>query len=432
MKKLRLLPLLIALLAVLGFVLYLRAPQALSGLPKATPVSAPAPGASPAVTDGPEGMPAVTDEPEGMPAVTDEPEETPPRVAPVCLTELMPANKTTMPDADGDFSDWIELTNTGDTAQTLDGCWLSDEKKQPLKWQLPALTLQPGERMLVFCSGKDRREGELHTNFSLGSDGETLLLTAADGYEYWRVRYPDCRSDESIFVEGEELRTGWLCSPGYPDDEQGHEDYLAASDHPGALVINEAVLYNDDFAGQDHQYYDWVELKNVSEEPVLLSDYCLSDDREDRLQFTLPARTLAPGGTFLVFCSGNTRLTNDYYCHAPFALSSKGDSLYLSYADGTLSDYVRVHDLPYLGSCGRMDGQPGFFYFKQRSPKADNVGGFRTVAERPTASPASGVYPGQETLTVELQGEGDIPRRRARTMRARSRWTKRASCAPYA
>lgn len=345
---------------------------------------------------------------------SEEPEKTPQTVpqpipeAPARLSELMASNKAALKDADGDFPDWIELVNDGQEERSLEGFWLSDEKKNPQKWQFPAVVLQPGERLIVFCSGKDRREGELHTNFSLSSDGETLLLSTPEGQELWRRSYSVCGADQSVVWEDGEEKLCLFPTPGYPNNEAGREAFLAANDTHGALVINEAVLSNDWYALQHNMFYDWVELKNVSDRTLRLSDYYLSDDADDRFQFHLPDLELAAGGTFIVFCSGDGTLNNQFYCHAPFALSAKGETLFLSQADGVLSDAVYLHDLPYRGSCGRMDGEKGFFYFKTPSPEKDNTGGCRSVADAPRSLPAEGVYNGVESLRVELVGEGEI------------------------
>ena len=43
------------------------------------------------------------------------------------------------------------------------------------------MTLPAGERLLIFASGRDSREGELHTDFSLSQD-ETVCLTNSRAY----------------------------------------------------------------------------------------------------------------------------------------------------------------------------------------------------------------------------------------------------------
>ena len=57
---------------------------------------------------------------------------------------------------------------------------------------------------------------------------------------------------------------------------------------------------------------------------------------------------------------------------------------------------------------GRMDGQPGFFYFEKRSPGADNSGGVRRVSDSPRTAEPDGVFNGVESVTVELRSPGEI------------------------
>ena len=72
------------------------------------------------------------------------------------ISEAMPSNKEYLYDEDGDSSDWLELVNIGTDPISLENCWLSDNGKKLWKWQLPAVSLNAGERLVVFCSGKDR------------------------------------------------------------------------------------------------------------------------------------------------------------------------------------------------------------------------------------------------------------------------------------
>ncbi len=85
-------------------------------------------------------------------------------------------------DADGDSSDWIELYNP--TAQTFDlgGWYLTDNPDKLKKWRFPRPTLLASHAyLLVFASGKNRRTGELHTNFKLAAEGGYLALVMPDG-----------------------------------------------------------------------------------------------------------------------------------------------------------------------------------------------------------------------------------------------------------
>jgi hypothetical protein len=84
-------------------------------------------------------------------------------------------------DEDGDSSDWIELQNVSSSPVDLSGWALTDDAGDLAKWELPARTLAPDERLVVFASGKDRLDAELHTNFELDGAGEYLALIESDG-----------------------------------------------------------------------------------------------------------------------------------------------------------------------------------------------------------------------------------------------------------
>ena len=328
--------------------------------------------------------------------------------APVQITELMPANKSSLLDADGNFSDWIELCNVSGEACDLDGFYLSDDSDDLLKWRFPSVSLAPGERMIVFCSDKDRTDGELHTNFSISSAGETLYLTSPAGLPLWSFTYQSATDDQSIVIVDGLQSLSYTATPGYDNSPEGYEQFLSASDAHGALVINEAVLYNLDYYEQHHEYYDWVELKNCSDEPVNLADYYLTDSLNDPCQFPLPEKTLQPGEFYIVFCSGDVSLSTSHCTHAPFAISAEGEALYLFSSDGSLSDRMFIHDTPYGGSYGRLSDGSGFYYFDRPSPEKENREGYRSIAALPETDVPQGVYNDIVELEVELLGEGQI------------------------
>ena len=95
----------------------------------------------------------------------------------------MADNRRTIEDEDGDASDWIEIFNSGDTSVNLDGYFLTDAADALTKWSFPSVEIASNGFLLVFASGKDRRnrESELHTNFKISSEGEYLALVNPDG-----------------------------------------------------------------------------------------------------------------------------------------------------------------------------------------------------------------------------------------------------------
>ncbi len=114
----------------------------------------------------------------------------------VIVTEVVSKNDSGLTDADGDHSDWIELYNAGAKTVSLAGWHLSDNPDKPERWTLPGVNLEPGAYLVVFASGKDRREGQLHTNFSL-SVGETVVLMTPVGTVADSVELPKLPADHS-------------------------------------------------------------------------------------------------------------------------------------------------------------------------------------------------------------------------------------------
>lgn len=101
----------------------------------------------------------------------------------IMINEVMASNSRSIMDEDEEYPDWIELYNAGTEDVNLNGFGLSDDESRPFRWELPDTTLQSGGFLLVWASGKDRRNpgSPLHTNYNVDADGEPVLLTAPEG-----------------------------------------------------------------------------------------------------------------------------------------------------------------------------------------------------------------------------------------------------------
>ena len=348
-------------------------------------------------------QPAATARPTATPG--PDPEELSRGAGQVVISEFMEKNRTVLRDEDGDFSDWIELWNRSDEAVDISGWNLSDRENQ-LGWTLPEMSLQPGERIVIFASGKDRQGEQLHTGFSLSGD-EGVWLRNEYGYLCSSALCADCDGDVSMAL-GDDGSYGQSLypTPGYENTAAGWESFQQSLSCESPLIINEAQVYNLNLAPVNKEYYDWVELKNNSGAALLLSDYYISDDRDDYLRYRLPEVELGPGEFILLYCTSEA-LPEGYYA-AGFELNSENEQLYLATAEGELLDSVSLKDIPYLGSFGRMAGENGWFYFSSPSPGSENSGGQRRVAEKPLSLTADGVYNYIEGMYVELSASGSI------------------------
>ena len=112
--------------------------------------------------------------------------------ADVLINEVMASNGFY---ENGEAYDWIEIYNDGENTADLSGWYLSDSKKNPLKWSFPQGTkLKAGKYLTVFCTGEagtDPGKGDtFYTGFSISASGETLILSDAEGAEVQRVKLP--------------------------------------------------------------------------------------------------------------------------------------------------------------------------------------------------------------------------------------------------
>ena len=96
------------------------------------------------------------------------------------INEFMSYNASFLVDEDGDYSDWIEIYNRGSEPLNLFGCGLSDDENYLNKWVFPNYVLEPDSYLLVFASGKNKDNSEIHTNFKIKSEGESLFLSTKD------------------------------------------------------------------------------------------------------------------------------------------------------------------------------------------------------------------------------------------------------------
>ncbi len=101
----------------------------------------------------------------------------------VFISEFLSQNDGGLSDQDGDASDWIEVYNSGAAEVNLLGWHLTDDNDELSKWDFPSVVVPAGGFLVVFASGKDRAiaGAELHTNFSLSTDGEYLALVEPNG-----------------------------------------------------------------------------------------------------------------------------------------------------------------------------------------------------------------------------------------------------------
>lgn len=116
-----------------------------------------------------------------------------PAKAELRISEIQAENLNTLDDDELNSPDWVEIENTGDSAEDLRGYFLTDSRGKLDKWEFPSgIKVPAGKQIVIFASEKDQHTPltifqqsdpikPTHTNFKLGVKGEYLALVAPDG-----------------------------------------------------------------------------------------------------------------------------------------------------------------------------------------------------------------------------------------------------------
>ena len=342
------------------------------------------------------------------------PEETPVEAAEYSgllrITEVMAKNRATLCDEDGSFPDWIELENLSDEVLSLSGWSISDRPKAR-RQALPDELLEPGARTVVFCR-----------DFGLSAE-ETVSLLDPDGNTQDTVFCASAEEDRSLALrpEGVFAETVWA-TPGEANSADGYDAVCMASARTSPLLISEVMVANSKYSLANGRVCDWVELINIGPDSLNLNGCSLSESLDDPQRWVFPDLVIA-GGEKLVLCCDGDRLPStihtdgswsnadspyDRLLNTGFSLSAERETLFLFGPDGTLLDFLAVHDVPREGSVGRRTGENGFYYFPVPTPGETNGWGARRISTMPVCLTEEGPYDGVDRVQVELQAEGEI------------------------
>lgn len=158
------------------------------------------------------------------------------------INEVVSSNNATIADEDGDYSDWIELHNTGSTAVDLTGWGLTDVPATPFKWVFPSISIAPDGYLMVWASNKNRTDptGPMHTNFAVSAAGESLALTGPTGTTIELVPVPVLPANVS-YGHKPDQETAWFYfedpTPGAANTTPGYADLTTPPEfsHPGGF-----------------------------------------------------------------------------------------------------------------------------------------------------------------------------------------------------
>ncbi|MEM7235555.1 MAG: CotH kinase family protein, partial [Planctomycetota bacterium] len=362
--------------------------------------------------------------------------------ADVVINEVLATNVFGLRDEDGASSDWVELLNRGDVALNLEGFGLTENPRDPHKFAFPRTILPSGERLLVWCSGKNRVRPrtldvlditstiELQPRY-VGPEG-WRYLTGAPGAGGPPETWSAPNFDDSKWSAGA-LPLGFA----QVGDEGDFETELPRD--TGAVFLRRR------FAIEDPSFIDTLILSanyddglvvylngslilslNVPKEATLefgtrsvVNHTALRRERfdlDEYLDLLVPGENVLAVGLFNR-SPGDDSLSNDMYLdlelgcvpqilHSSFGLSGRGESLLLTDPNGLVIDGIRFEAQAADRSYARYpDGTGDWAYHLRPTPLAvnDEARSGRVIPAVPAFEPEGGLYDGELTVRATLE-----------------------------
>jgi CotH kinase protein/Lamin Tail Domain/Chitobiase/beta-hexosaminidase C-terminal domain/Secretion system C-terminal sorting domain len=357
----------------------------------------------------------------------------------IAFNEIMASNTTVVADEDGDYPDWIEITNTDSTGINIGDWGISDSRDNPFKWVFPDVTLTANQFLVIFASGKDRREWIpwWHTIIEWGDSWHYFPGKSQPASDWIEAGFDDAswsfgnsgfgygdNDDQTDFsVLGlAPLYSVYIRKTFQIEDKQKVVSGLLHIDYDDAFV---AYINGVEFAranigepgiepsfNQGADNYDHEAHIYHGGQPELfvvenIKDHIVNGENVLAIQvhnFDLGSSDM----TCIPFFSiGMNYLPDDPLpnpailnldapgsLHSNFKIDASGETLYLSNSDSVLIDSIHIAALPTDHSYGRKpDGNGSWFYFAQSTPGAANTTpAYLQLAEEPLFSIEDGFY----------------------------------------
>ena len=364
----------------------------------------------------------------------------------VVINEVMPQNATTIADEDGDYSDWIELYNSGDISINLENFALSDDPDDSLKWVFPAIELDAHKHLLIFASGKDRKTWSAHW--------ETVI--------HWGDEWKYCPGSDSLHSHWRDIDyndDSWSVGPsgfGYGDNDdstvvdQTISLYIRKVFQVEDLSSSQLALLHMDYDDAFVAYINGAEVarSNIGQSGIEpMYDQTADVSHEARMyQGGLPEVFVIEHGVtvfqqgqnilaiqihnagvtssdltaipFLTLGMSQTPLDpqgipapiNDIIptFHTNFKISASGETLALFDDSAHLLDILEVSAATADISIGRKpDGGNHWIWFAEATPGSSNITeGYEQIVDEPQFSVTGGVYPQEMVLYLSTNVPG--------------------------
>ncbi len=319
---------------------------------------------------------------------------------PVRINELLKSNKYSIRDSFGDRSPWVELYNSSDSEVSLKGCFLSDDADDPFKWAFPDVSIQPKEYLVVFLSGRNQTDGELHTSFKLSKNEYEITFLSSASMRMDTMTIDPKAGDNVSVGTGTDGALKYYSSPTPGAANSTHafdspEEAGITTDMSGVYISEVSAVKAAKSKGTD-----WIELHNASGSSINLEGWHLTNDANNMFKFTFPSYKLSAGeyGTVAASASSTSGVS------APFNISASGDTLILTDGDGNIKDVFETGALSLGVTSGRnSDSSDRVFYSTPTKGAANSSSYSAGYTSAPIFSDRELYHSGVFELTLSCQ-----------------------------
>lgn len=167
-----------------------------------------------------------------------------------------------------------------------------------------------------------------------------------------------------------------------------------------SVVINEVRCWSADIKRDGYYGSDYIELYNRSDETISLDGWYLSDDKEHLAKGSLTGVVIEPKSYAVIYADGKGESDNS----VAFKISSDGEAVFLSDAEGNLVDHIYVPKQEFGTVYARVyDGADQWCSMESTTGYRNDDG--RKVAEKslkaPDFSKPSGFYESAFYLSID-------------------------------
>lgn len=288
---------------------------------------------------------------------------------PLRINEVLVKNEYSTIDSYGDRSDWAELYNASGESVSLKNYYISDDAENPQKWRLPDVVIEPYGYIVVFLSGREQREGEIHAPFSLSADDGAFTLFCLDTMRIDTITIPENIGANISIGRNDAGEQVYYASPTPGAKNSTHSfataENLSLTDMNGVYISEVCAVHNAG-SGKD----DWIEIHNAGGSSVSLRGWHITKDKDNLNMCELPDMSIPSGGYALIYANkygGDLKTIS-------MGISASGETLMLIDENGAVRDIFETGALRPGMTSGRVERSMSAerVFFTSATPAAAN------------------------------------------------------------